>query len=54
MRSDEAAEGMVLVMGITGSGKSYFVNKLKEGATVIGDTMDSCEPITLCPTHLFF
>ncbi|KAF4633013.1 hypothetical protein G7Y89_g5118 [Cudoniella acicularis] len=35
-------QGMVLVMGITGSGKSYFVNTLKQGSVGIGHTMDSC------------
>jgi septin family protein len=35
--------GMVLVMGITGAGKSYFINELKEGSVEIGETMDSCE-----------
>lgn len=34
---------MILVMGNTGSGKSYFVNKLKEGATIESDSLYSCE-----------
>ncbi|CZR68363.1 uncharacterized protein PAC_18262 [Phialocephala subalpina] len=33
---------MVLVMGNTGSGKSYFVNKLKEGATIESNSLYSC------------
>ncbi|KAH6664838.1 hypothetical protein B0J14DRAFT_493082 [Halenospora varia] len=33
---------MVLVMGITGSGKSFFVNTLKKGSVLIGETMESC------------
>ncbi|KAL2060286.1 hypothetical protein VTL71DRAFT_9681 [Oculimacula yallundae] len=33
---------MVLLMGTTGAGKSFFINKLKEGATVIGDDLYSC------------
>lgn len=28
--------GMVLVMGVTGSGKSYFINKLVEGSVAEG------------------
>ena len=32
---------MVLVMGITGAGKSYFINKLKDGAVVEGDSLES-------------
>ena len=28
--------GMVLVMGVTGSGKSYFINKLAEGSVKEG------------------
>jgi len=38
-------QGMVLVMGITGSGKSYFVNQLKSGAVLEGDTLESCTSI---------
>ncbi|CZR55811.1 uncharacterized protein PAC_05699 [Phialocephala subalpina] len=38
-------EGMVLVMGVTGAGKSYFVNKLKEGSTVEGATLTSCTSV---------
>jgi len=37
---------MVLVMGITGSGKSYFVNRLKDGAVLEGDTLESCKSET--------
>ena len=37
----ESQTDMVLVMGITGAGKSYFVNKLKEGAVVEGDGLES-------------
>ncbi|KAF4630725.1 hypothetical protein G7Y89_g7419 [Cudoniella acicularis] len=33
---------MVLLMGNTGAGKSYFVNKLKEGSVVEGDSLYSC------------
>ena len=33
---------MVLLMGSTGSGKSYFVNRLKEGATIESDSLYSC------------
>jgi predicted GTPase len=41
--STATSDGMVLVMGITGSGKSYFVNQLKSGAVVEGDTLESCK-----------
>jgi predicted GTPase len=38
---------MILVMGVTGSGKSYFINKLSgEGTTRIGNQLSSCEYIT--------
>jgi len=43
-------QGMVLVMGVTGTGKSYFVNQLKTGAVVEGSTLDSC----LYPILFFF
>jgi adenylate kinase family enzyme len=36
---------MVLLMGSTGSGKSFFANKLKEGATnpaIESDSLYSC------------
>ncbi|KAH8656042.1 P-loop containing nucleoside triphosphate hydrolase protein [Tricladium varicosporioides] len=33
---------MVLLMGSTGSGKSYFINKLKEGSVVEGESLYSC------------
>jgi septin family protein len=34
---------MVMLMGSTGSGKSYFINQLKKGATVESDSLYSCE-----------
>jgi len=34
---------MILLMGSTGSGKSYFINQLKEGATVVSDSLYSCK-----------
>jgi len=39
-RNDIAS--MVLLMGSTGTGKSYFINKLKEGSTVESDSLYSC------------
>jgi len=33
--------GMVLVMGVTGSGKSYFINKLSEGSVKEGPGLES-------------
>lgn len=35
---------MILVMGVTGSGKSYFINKLANGNVVkVGDDLSSCQ-----------
>lgn len=35
---------MILVMGVTGSGKSYFINKLAGGNVVkSGDDLHSCK-----------
>jgi predicted GTPase len=35
---------MILVMGVTGAGKSYFINQLA-GSKVVeeGDSLDSCK-----------
>ncbi|KAF1850456.1 uncharacterized protein K460DRAFT_412159 [Cucurbitaria berberidis CBS 394.84] len=33
---DDAECGMILVMGVTGSGKSYFINKLAQGSVTEG------------------
>lgn len=45
---DEAAqwsslrsESLILVMGVTGAGKSYFINKLKPGSVAEGDGLGS-------------
>jgi predicted GTPase len=32
---------MILIMGVTGSGKSYFINKLADGAVVEGHSLKS-------------
>lgn len=42
-KRERSPTDMVLVMGVTGAGKSYFVNKLKEGAVVEGDGLESSE-----------
>jgi predicted GTPase len=34
--SQNADCSMILVMGVTGSGKSYFINKLAKGAVLEG------------------
>jgi predicted GTPase len=34
---------MILVMGLTGAGKSYFINKLTDENVVVGKTLRSCE-----------
>lgn len=45
---DEAAqwsslrsESLILVMGVTGAGKSYFINKLNPGSVAEGDGLGS-------------
>lgn len=35
--------GMILVMGVTGSGKSYFINKLAQGSVAEGAGLRSGE-----------
>lgn len=40
-KRERSPTDMVLVMVVTGAGKSYFVNKLKEGAIVEGSDMDA-------------
>lgn len=39
-RPDEL--GMILVMGVTGSGKSHFINKLVEGSVTEDGSLYSC------------
>jgi predicted GTPase len=39
----EKYASMVLLMGSTGSGKSFFANKLKEDSTVESDNLYSCK-----------
>ena len=34
-------ENMILVMGVTGSGKSFFINKLKQNSVVEGHDLRS-------------
>lgn len=42
---NEDSLSMILVMGVTGSGKSYFINKLAGGNVVeTGDDLHSCKP----------
>jgi predicted GTPase len=38
--SDEEMS-MILIMGVTGSGKSYFINKLSNGAVIEGHSLKS-------------
>jgi predicted GTPase len=39
---NDEQESMILVMGVTGSGKSYFINKLANGGAVVeGHTLKS-------------
>jgi ABC-type lipoprotein export system ATPase subunit len=42
----EAEHSMILVMGVTGSGKSYFINRLAAGATPEGHTLISGKSTT--------
>jgi predicted GTPase len=37
---------MVLIMGVTGAGKSYFINKLKEDAVIEGDGLESSKQVS--------
>ena len=37
----EPITSMILVMGVTGSGKSYFINKLARDSVVEGHTLKS-------------
>jgi GTPase SAR1 family protein len=34
---------MILVMGLTGAGKTYFINKLTEGNLLEGKHLTSCK-----------
>ena len=44
MANDESSPiDMVLIMGITGAGKSYLINRLQEGAVVEGRGLESSE-----------
>jgi ABC-type hemin transport system ATPase subunit len=37
-------QGMVLVLGETGAGKSYFIRKLtSNSAVIVGHSLESCE-----------
>jgi predicted GTPase len=42
-RDRDRFASMILLMGSTGSGKSYFINKLKENATITSDSLYSCK-----------
>jgi len=56
MKSVTGAEecSMILVMGVTGSGKSYFINQLKSGAVEEGPGLRSgthCESVVSITKH---
>lgn len=36
-------DGMVLVMGVTGSGKSTLIHTLKPNSVHVGDGLESCK-----------
>jgi putative ribosome biogenesis GTPase RsgA len=38
---EESNGGMILVMGVTGAGKSTFINSLKPGSVVVGHGLES-------------
>lgn len=37
----QAVPDMIMVMGVTGSGKSYFINKLRKDAVLEGSGLNS-------------
>jgi predicted GTPase len=43
---NNVVQNLVLVMGLTGAGKSYFVNKLSGKNLQEGHTLASCKPFT--------
>jgi predicted GTPase len=38
---DDGSDGIILVMGVTGAGKSYFLNQLKSQSVVEGHSLYS-------------
>lgn len=38
---DSENEGIILVMGVTGAGKSYFINQLHPNSVKEGDTLEA-------------
>lgn len=49
---DASSLSMILVMGITGSGKSYFLNQLKGDQVVDeGAGLESCQSYQNLPPH---
>ncbi|KAK3391789.1 P-loop containing nucleoside triphosphate hydrolase protein [Sordaria brevicollis] len=42
-RRDPRTDGMVLVMGVTGAGKSTFINTLKPGSVTVGHDLESTQ-----------
>lgn len=38
---DDQSEGVILVMGVTGAGKSYFLNQLKHHSVTEGHSLFS-------------
>jgi hypothetical protein len=51
---DDAEFSMILVMGVTGSGKSYFVNQLQSGSARVGHTLESGALFVLEPFRATF
>jgi len=41
MPSEDSPYSMILIMGVTGSGKSYFLNQLVQGAVIEGPGLNS-------------
>ena len=41
MPSEDSPYGMILIMGVTGSGKSYFLNQLVPEAVIEGPGLNS-------------
>jgi type II secretory ATPase GspE/PulE/Tfp pilus assembly ATPase PilB-like protein len=45
LNMDDQSDGVILVMGVTGSGKSYFLNQLKRHSAKEGHSLFSGEDI---------
>jgi type II secretory ATPase GspE/PulE/Tfp pilus assembly ATPase PilB-like protein len=46
---DDQSDGVILVMGVTGAGKSYFLNQLKSQSVIEGHSLFSGKYYCLSP-----